>query len=836
VDVCLGSLGTTGSRSDANDTTNFRFTVNDSLPPAPIQPDGSLFIPANATDTDGDGILDVWEYYYIEPDSLVALTATGDYDSDGRTDPQEISAGTSPTDADTDDDGLSDGAEFVAGTNPKLADTDGDGLSDGAEVSTYGSNPLLADTDGDGLSDGFEVGTLTGLLTADSDGDGLSDGQEVLTHLTNPLAADTDGDGFGDAQEVASGTRPRDASSFPGSNSSKPVLSIVRNGADIVLSWPADAAAWMLCASYSLSPADWQLVPNVPVVSGGRNIVSLPAASAARFFQLRHRGALVPFTTYEAEAGTTSGGSVVQLTTLPTGTTWSPELEASGRAFAQLNNTGDRVDFVSVRAANAMVIRHCIPDAPTGGGITATLSVYVNGTFRQKLTLSSKHNWLYGDGAAGTNGQSNDPTIANATPHVFWDESRTSIAGELQAGDTLRLQKDADDTAGFYRIDLVDLETAPPPLLPPPAGSYLSVADFGADGSDANDDTTAIQSCVTDAKAQGKHVWLPPGTYYQSASITIDGISFLGAGMWHTALIATPASLNQLRPAGTGPRIADVYLENTAQSERGPSGYAVLNSGTVTNWTIENVWITHTITGPWVGGSNGIVRGCRIRSTFADGIHTNGSDLLIENNHIRGTGDDGIALYSQTASPEPVNTDCTARFNTVIATYWGQNASRGGGTNMVFEDNYLADNARAAAFSITHSTVFPVNPSVGGSFRRNTVVRGGGNASNQKRGAIWIFPGGPAGTTISGVTISDNDIRDSIFRGIHLVGGQNQEITFERNVVDSAGDHGILIEAVAVGLGVFTNNVVRGINAGFSPFVNNGGSDYTAPQSGNSWQ
>jgi hypothetical protein len=594
----------------------------------------------------------------------------------------------------------------------------------------------------------------------------------------------------------------------------------------------------MLCWSDGLSPADWKLVPEMPVIAGGQQTVSLPISAASRFFQLRHRGAVVPFTTYEAEAATTSGGSVVQMTGAPSATNWTPEMEASGRAFVQLNNTGDRVDFTNIRAANALVIRHCIPDAPTGGGITATLSLYVNGVFRQKLTLTSKFGWLYGEPVINSAWHNNDPTtLTNPTAHAYWDEARAFITGGLQAGDTLRLQKDADDTAGFYRIDLVDLETAPPPLLPPPAGSYLSVADFGADGSDANDDTAAIQSCVTAAKAQGKHVWLPAGTYYQSASITFDGVSFLGAGMWQTALIATPASLNQLRPAGAGPRMADLYLENNAQAARGASGYAVINSGTVTNWIIENVWITHTITGPWmVNSPGGVVRGCRIHNTFADGIHINSSNVLVEHNHIRGAGDDGIALYSETAASALAQTSCTARFNTVIANHFAQNASRGGGTDMVFEDNLLADVSLAAAFSITHSSTYPVHPSVGGSFRRNTILRGGGNASNQKRGAIWIWPGGPTGTSISGVKISDNDIRDSIFRGIHLVGGQNQEITFERNVVDYAGEHGIFIDAIAVGMGIFTNNVVRNINAGFSPFVNSGGSDYTATQSGNSWQ
>ena len=226
-----------------------------------------------------------------------------------------------------------------------------------------------------------------------------------------------------------------------------PALSISISGANLQLSWPASATDWMLCATTDLAPADWVLVSVVPTGASGQNVVTLPVATKT-FYQLRHRGAVVPFTTYEAESATNpTNGSVVTLTTLPTSTTWSPQLEASGRGYVQLTSTGDHLDFPVVQAANGLTLRHCIPDAPTGGGITATLSVYVNGVFRQKLAVTSIYNWLYGDGTLGSNGQSNDPAIANATPHVFWDETRAFITGGLQAGDTLRFQKDADDTA-----------------------------------------------------------------------------------------------------------------------------------------------------------------------------------------------------------------------------------------------------------------------------------------------------------------------------------------------------------------------------------------------------
>lgn len=182
-------------------------------------------------DSDGDGLLDVWEITYFhdltqdgtgDPDLDGCDNAceqyhgtnplTGDSDADNLSDSEEIHVyATDPKDADTDDDGLKDGEEVdgvTVGTslytsNPLVVDTDGDGLTDYEEVKTYLTNPKDTDTDDDGLSDYAEVKTyMTNPLLADTDADGLKDGAEVNTYQTNPLLVDTDGDTLGDGDEV----------------------------------------------------------------------------------------------------------------------------------------------------------------------------------------------------------------------------------------------------------------------------------------------------------------------------------------------------------------------------------------------------------------------------------------------------------------------------------------------------------------------------------------------------------------------------------------------------------------------------------------------------------
>jgi hypothetical protein len=621
---------------------------------------------------------------------------------------------------------------------------------------------------------------------------------------------------------------------------SQPTLTPKRVGSNLELSWPAQTAPWRLCRSTDLATNDWAWVSTPPTTAAGKSTVIEPMSATRQFYQLRHRGAIVPFTTYEMEATGSTTGTTVSIMGALTSTTITPELEASGRAYVSLTATGHVWQMPITQAANALTLRHCLPDAPTGDGLTASLSLYVNGIFRQSLSLSSRHNWLYG--TAGQNGQSNDPTAG--IPHVFWDESRFFITGGVQPGDTLSLKKESSDTAAFYHLDCLDLEMAPPPATPPPAGTYLSVIDYGATGQDLSDDTIAITNCITAAKAANKSVWIPAGTYYQNANFLLDSVTVRGAGMWHTQLVGTVEGTTFAGNIGfvlkgNGATVTDLAIDSAAHTRRitGGKPFTVTYNNT-TNWRVENVWITHCDVGFWISrGTAGTIRGCRVRQTYADGINLNRgtSDCLIEHCHIRGTGDDGIALLSETGTINPyISTNNIVRFNTVSAVWWGHNCDIAGGGGHLIEDNYLVDNAVMGGFTVNLPTSYPMYPITSALIRRNTILRTGGNyGTGQKRGAVWIFP---SNASVSGITFRDNEIIQPIFRGIHIVGTQSQSLTFERNLIDSPGEDAIIIFPEANGTGIFLQNTVRSLKTGFSPFLNNGGADYSTTLTGNSWQ
>ncbi len=118
----------------------------------------------NNPDSDGDSMPDGWEVTYslavnpLDPDD-----GDDDYEPDGLSNSNEYWAGTNPENADTDGDSMLDGWEFlytnaVSPTNGSdgIGDYEPDGLNNSNEH-VYGTNPELADTDGDGVLDGAEV-------------------------------------------------------------------------------------------------------------------------------------------------------------------------------------------------------------------------------------------------------------------------------------------------------------------------------------------------------------------------------------------------------------------------------------------------------------------------------------------------------------------------------------------------------------------------------------------------------------------------------------------------------------------------------------------------------
>ncbi|RKE17416.1 discoidin domain-containing protein [Streptomyces sp. TLI_171] len=596
----------------------------------------------------------------------------------------------------------------------------------------------------------------------------------------------------------------------------------------------------------------------------------LPAVTASTAAAADTAGATLPFTQFEAEAGTPVGGATtVALTAAPTTQYSSAALEASGHAYVHLAATGQGVRWTNTTGGpvSAINLRESMPDSATGGGTTATLNLYVDGVFRQALNLNSKQSWFYEGGADHYNGSNQNP--ADGNPRDFFDESHTFVTGPpIAPGATLELRKDAANTAAFYDIDVLDAENPPPPAAQP-AGS-LSITDCGAVASTAPtngsaapgavDSTAAIQSCINQAQSQGRTLWIPAGTFYLrgTTGLTAQGITIVGAGQWYSTIYRDVPLPNSTPLAAlfnlTSAHVQGFHLDSSSTSREmvDAGGGAMDTSGA--GWSADGIWSQHVESGYWASGTGGTVRNARVTAVWADGINLNnvslgnsvGNDLTATNNFVRGTGDDGMAVNSVNYNTDPAGNrtyytamaHITMTHNTVIAPWGGKGIGVYGGSGHLIENNLISDTARYIGLGAGR---FGVNGSdlLGATVHANTVLRSGGNGYNQGQPALHVGNGGDGQNVgvVDHVTVTGNTVRDSLYDGVGLSTSTNTLV--QDNTVGTPGRNGFVVAPpfypAPTGSATLTGNTVTGLTAAGAAAFRNNSPAFTVAGSGNSW-
>ncbi|MFD0078269.1 CARDB domain-containing protein [Streptomyces sp. NPDC127166] len=520
------------------------------------------------------------------------------------------------------------------------------------------------------------------------------------------------------------------------------------------------------------------------------------------------RGAAVPYTEYEAEDARYQG-TLLTSDRLRTFGHTDFATESSGRRSVRLDANGQFVEFTSVDQANALTVRNSIPDATAGGGQEATLSLYANDVFVRKVTLSSKHSWLYGT-TDDPEGLTNRP---GGDARRLFDESHTLLARSYPPGTRFRLQRDSDDRAAYYVVDLIDLEQVAPPASQP--AGCVSITEYGAVPNDGLDDTDAIQRAVTaDQKGEISCVWIPAGQWRQEQKILTDDplnrgqynqvgirdVTIRGAGMWHSQLYTlTPpqdaGGINHPHEGNFGFDIdADTQISDIAifgsGTIRGGDGNAEggvgLNGRFGKGTKITNVWIEHANVGVWVGrdysdipelwgpGDGLEFSGMRIRNTYADGINfANGTrNSTVYDSSFRNTGDDALAVWASKYVKDTsvdVGHDNHFRNNTVQLPWRANGIAIYGGYGNTIENNLISDtmNYPGIMLATDHD---PLPFSGRTLIADNALHRTGGAFWNedQEFGAITLFA---QGRDIPGVTIRDTEILDSTYDGIQFKTG-----------------------------------------------------------------
>ncbi|AZS83847.1 mycodextranase [Streptomyces griseoviridis] len=519
----------------------------------------------------------------------------------------------------------------------------------------------------------------------------------------------------------------------------------------------------------------------VVALSAGLLTVSAPAAHAAA-------GATLPFTSVEAESATTTGTRIG-----PDYTQGTLASEASGRQAVRITS-GQRVEFTVPRAANAVNVSYSVPDGQSG-----SLDVYVNGQkIAKTLAVTSKYSYV------------DTSWIAGAKTHHFFDNARLLLGQNVQAGDKVAFQS----TGTQVTVDVADFEQVAAATAQP-AGS-VSVTSKGADPSGGGDSTQAFRDAIS--AAQGGVVWIPPGEYRLTSSLSgVQNVTLQGAGNWYSVL-RTSRFIDQSSSAGAV-RIKDfaVLGEVTERVDSSPDNF--VNGSLGPNSSVSGMWIQHLKVGLWLTGNNDnlVVENNRILDTTADGLNLNGNarGVRVSNNFLRNQGDDSLAMWSLYAA----DTDSSFVNNTVSQPNLANGIAVYGGTNISVKNNLISDtNALGSGIAISNQKFAdPFSPLAGTiTVDGNTLVRTGAINPNwgHPMGALRVDSYDSAINAT--VNITNTTVTDSPYSAFEFVSGGGQGYPVRNVTVDGATVRNtgtVVVQAEAQGAATVRNVTATSVGA-----------------------
>ncbi|CAM5416166.1 Mycodextranase OS=Streptomyces chartreusis OX=1969 GN=CP983_06955 PE=4 SV=1 [Streptomyces chartreusis] len=530
-------------------------------------------------------------------------------------------------------------------------------------------------------------------------------------------------------------------------------------------------------------PMPVRFMPTVVTVAlaAGLLTATVPTAQAAA-------GATLPFTSVEAESATTTGTRIG-----PDHTQGTLASEASGRQAVRLSS-GQRVEFTAPRAANALNVAYSVPDGQSG-----SLNVYVNGTRLAKtIAVTSKYSYV------------DTGWIPGSKTHHFYDNARLLLGQNVQAGDKVALEA----TNAQVTVDVADFEQVAG-AASRPAGS-VSVTSKGADPSGQGDSTQAFRDAI--ASAQGGVVWIPPGEYRLTSSLSgVQNVTLQGAGSWHS-VVRTSRFIDQSSSSG-GVHIKDfaVIGEVTERVDSNPDNF--VNGSLGPNSSVSGMWLQHLKVGLWLMGNNDnlVVENNRFLDMTADGLNLNGNarGVKVRDNFLRNQGDDALAMWSLNAP------DIGSSFenNTITQPNLANGIAIYGGTDITVRNNLISDtNALGSGIAISNQKFLdPFHPLSGTiTVDGNTLVRTGAMNPNWNHpmGALRIDSYDSA--IEAQVKITNTTITNSPYSAFEFVSGGGLGLAAKNVTVDGATVRNtgtVVVQAETQGAATFRNVTATGVGA-----------------------
>jgi antitoxin component YwqK of YwqJK toxin-antitoxin module len=313
--------------------------------------------------------------------------------------------------------------------------------------------------------------------------------------------------------------------------------------------------------------------------------------------------------------------------------------------------------------------------------------------------------------------------------------------------------------------------------------STFNVQDFGASANGVTDAYAAVQAALNAAGAAGGGtVYMPAGTYFLSNMLVVpSNVTLEGAG---------PDTI-LLNPAGAVPGV----------TVNGTTWFATVGLIGANNASVQNLTIDHFTNGTT---SDGVIM-------VPDGAGTKTTNSLIEGVTVKGYNTHQYLIWNL----EGVGN--TIANNTIIgnvpagAPTEQEGIEIFGGQNVAVTGNNISSTGSDGIYIVENQSA----AGVPGSNFSNILVQG--NTVNGARSGIMVY----ADQTDSGVTIVDNQISNTLSKGIYVSSAATASLSgvlVENNTISNASGFGIWTE----GQGstnwsdvVLQNNIISGVGLNY---------------------
>jgi hypothetical protein len=299
------------------------------------------------------------------------------------------------------------------------------------------------------------------------------------------------------------------------------------------------------------------------------------------------------------------------------------------------------------------------------------------------------------------------------------------------------------------------------------------------------DNAASIQNAFNSAASSHCTVLIPAGTFAYSGLLTASGIAVTGTGA-ASILKALDTANEALTVTGTGGSVTNLQLNGTGTTRLSSFQAAMIWINNAHDFTVQNVLING---GSCVGifddgGQNGLIANNTVENTLADSItNTDGaSGIIVRQNRVVNSGDDGVSNNSYTSDPDTVN-HILVEANTILNNAWGRGLEVSGGSNITFVGNYVDNTDGYADVYVSSEEEWNTQSVSNVVVSGNTLVDSGPN-----QGSVIIYNSEGGSDTITNVTVTGNQFVNPKMAPVQYAGvGVESAIVVENNTAYFSG-------------------------------------------------